>query len=266
MKSPALAFIAFIMLSLSLKAEEDYSSCAHLPTFETLRAALKKAVSEDSSGQNLHMWASLVNRDGIVCAVAFSGLDRAAQLPGSRVISAQKAYTANAFSLDASSASDGSGTAKGLAVSTASIYATVLAGGTDYGLQHSNPVHAQKAYAGHPRDFGTAQDPMVGHIIGGINVFGGGLPLYDANRKIVGGLGLSGDTSCTDHFIAWRLRHYLELDYLKGVEGSSQDLQRPDNIIFDMSTEKGQRGISASGSGHPSCSNNGDPKSLSEVR
>lgn len=253
-----------IFISFNLSAEEN-SSCAHVPTFDTLKAILKRAVSEDSSGQNLHMWATLVNRDGIVCAVTFSGSDRAAQLPGSRVISAQKAYSANAFSLDASSASDGSGSSKGVAVSTANIYATVLPGGTDYGLQHSNPVHVEKAYAGDPRDFGTSRDPMVGHIIGGINVFGGGLPLYDSNRKIVGALGLSGDTSCTDHAIAWRMRHYLELDYLKGVEGSSSDPLRPDNIIFDMS-EKGPQGHSASGFGHPHCFNDYDPKSLSEVR
>jgi uncharacterized protein GlcG (DUF336 family) len=253
--------IVSIVLSLNLSAGVD-SPCADLPKFEALRAALKKAVDEDSSGQNLHMWASIVNRDGIVCAVAFSGSHRAAQLPGSRVISAQKAYTANAFSLDGSSASDGSGASKGIAVSTANIYATVLPGGTDYGLEHSNPVHVEKAYAGHPRDFGSAADPMVGQIIGGVNVFGGGLALYDATRKIVGGLGLSGDTSCTDHFIAWRMRHYLALDYLSGVEGSSQDPLRPDNIIFDMS----QKGLSASGFGHPTCFKAMDPKSLSEVR
>jgi hypothetical protein len=45
------------------------------------------------------MWATIVDRDGVVCAVAFSGSDRAAQWPGSRVISAQKASTANAFGL-----------------------------------------------------------------------------------------------------------------------------------------------------------------------
>ena len=43
----------------------------------------------------------LVNRDGVVCAVAFTGDDRGDQWPGSRVISAQKANTANAFSLPA---------------------------------------------------------------------------------------------------------------------------------------------------------------------
>ncbi|HEX5283233.1 MAG TPA: heme-binding protein [Bryocella sp.] len=43
---------------------------------------------------------------------------------------------------------------------------------------------------------------MAGKAIGGIIVFAGGLPLYAADGRIVGGLGLSGDTSCTDHVIA----------------------------------------------------------------
>ncbi len=39
----------------------------------------------------------LSNRDGEVCAVTFSGDDRSDQWSGSRVISAQKANTANLF-------------------------------------------------------------------------------------------------------------------------------------------------------------------------
>src|ERR1035438_8528286 len=48
---------------------------------------------------------------------------------------------------------------------------------------------------------------MVGSKIGGVNVFGGGLALYATGKVIVGGVGVSGDTSCTDHDVAWRLRH-----------------------------------------------------------
>ena len=76
------------------------AQCSALPDHAALKAALDAAVAEEASGLNLDMWATLVNRDGIVCAVAFSGSDRGAQWPGSRVISAQKANTANAFSLD----------------------------------------------------------------------------------------------------------------------------------------------------------------------
>src|SRR5262245_56950013 len=76
------------------------SGCAGLPDQATLRTALQSAVAAESSGLNNQMWATIVDRDGVVCAVAFSGADRGAQWPGSRVISAQKANTANAFSLD----------------------------------------------------------------------------------------------------------------------------------------------------------------------
>ena len=35
--------------------------------------------------------------------------------------------------------------------------------------------------------------------IGGVNVFSGGLALYDAKGVLIGGLGVSGDSSCADH-------------------------------------------------------------------
>jgi uncharacterized protein GlcG (DUF336 family) len=38
--------------------------------------------------------------------------------------------------------------------------------------------------------------------------------LYAADGRIVGGLGVSGDYSCADHNIAWKVRHLLELDYV----------------------------------------------------
>src|SRR5712692_5669387 len=79
------------------------NGCAALPNHAALKSALDKATADEKSGLNNHMWATLVDRDGVVCAVAFSGPDRFAQWPGSRVISAQKASTAAAFSLDAAS-------------------------------------------------------------------------------------------------------------------------------------------------------------------
>lgn len=33
---------------------------------------------------------------------------------------------------------------------------------------------------------------------------------------IMGALGASGDTSCADHNIAWRVRHALKLDHVPG--------------------------------------------------
>jgi uncharacterized protein GlcG (DUF336 family) len=241
-------------------------ACRGLPSHAALKAALDAATQAETSGLNNQMWATIVNRDGIVCAVAFSGVDRGAQWPGSRVISAQKANTANAFSLDASSSSNGSGQATGLALSTANLYSAVQPGGSLFGLQHSNPVDPEVAYDGPASQFGTVADPMVNHAIGGVNVFGGGLALYARGAKIVGGVGVSGDTSCADHNIGWRVRHELHLDFLAGVGGVSGDPTRPDNIVFDITPNAaGGTGVSAGGFGHPTCINTSGSNTLPVV-
>jgi uncharacterized protein GlcG (DUF336 family) len=241
--------------------------CRGLPGHAALKAALDAATQAETSGLNNQMWATIVNRDGVVCAVAFSGVDRGAQWPGSRVISAQKANTANAFSLDATSFSGGSGQASGLALSTANLYSAVQPGGSLYGLQHSNPVDTDTAYAPLSAQNGTASDPMVNRKIGGVNVFCGGLGLYARGARLIGGVGVSGDTSCADHNIAWRVRRALNLDFLAGVGGVSGDAQRPDNIVFDITANpNGGTGVSAGGFGHPSCLNTGDPSTLPVVR
>jgi uncharacterized protein GlcG (DUF336 family) len=244
----------------------DGSGCSSLPGHAALKAALEAATAAESSGLNNQMWGTIVDRDGVVCAVAFSGNNRGAQWPGSRVISAQKANTANAFSLDASSNSDGSGQPDGLALSTANLYSAVQPGGSLFGLQASNPVDTSVAYAGSSSDYGTGSDPMVGHKIGGVNVFGGGLGLYASGDKIVGGVGVSGDTSCADHMIGWRVRHNLGLDHLGSVHGVSGDVTRPDNIIYDITANpSGGTGISTSGFGHPECINTASPTTLPVV-
>lgn len=209
-----------------------------------LKAELDAAVAAETSGLDLNMWATLVNRDGVVCAVAFSGANRNSQWPGSRVISAQKANTANAFSLDT------------LSLSTANLYSAVQPGGSLYGLQESNPIDTEVAYKGPTSNFGRRNDPMVGERPGGVNVFGGGLALYNEAHKLIGAVGLSGDTSCADHNIAWRVRAGLGLDNLEGVGGVSGDDTRIDNIVFDIVD-----GVSASGFGHPVCikSDNASP-------
>ena len=230
-------------------------SCAQLPDHGALQFALNAAVAAEASGLDLHMWATIVDRDGIVCAVAFSGSDRGAQWPGSRVISAQKANTANSFSLN------------GLALSTANLYSAVQPGGSLFGLQESNPVNTNAAYKGPSTHFGQKNDPLVGEKVGGVNVFGGGLALYDRNKKVVGAVGLSGDTSCADHHIAWRVRKNLGLDNLSGVGGVSGDPSRPDNIIFDIAPNPiGGTGVSAGGFGHPTCINTAAPNVLPIVQ
>ncbi len=238
------------------QADNNRNACHNLPGHAALKAALDAAVLVETSGLNNQMWATVVSRDGTVCAVAFSGTTVGAQWLGSRVISAQKANTGNAFSLDASSSSGGSGQPAGLALSTANLYSAVQPGGSLYGLQHSNPVDTSVAYKGPAHLFGTAHDPMVGDRIGGVNVFGGGLGLYAGGGALVGGVGVSGDTSCADHNIAWRVRNNLGLDHLATVPGPASlfagDTTHPDNIIFDIAANpSGGTGISASGFGHP---------------
>src|SRR6185437_9091851 len=215
--------------------------CGGLPSHAALRFALTQAQSQQNGGFGLEMWGTVVNRDGVVCAVAFTGSDRGQQWPGSRVISAQKANTANAFSLP------------GLALSTANLYFATQPGGSLYGLQHSNPVDTEVAYRGPAAAFGTRNDPMVGFRIGGVNVFGGGLALYNSAHVLVGAIGVSGDSSCADHNIAWRTRTNLKLDHVPS--GVSGDAARPDNIVYDLIPQVGQQsGVSASGWGHPQCS------------
>jgi uncharacterized protein GlcG (DUF336 family) len=204
--------------------------------YEQLTAALKASVKASggpgNGGFDTHEWAAVVARDGSVCAVAFSGPTPDAQWPGSRLIAAEKANTANGMSV------------KQMAISTANLYAGVQPGSPLFGLELTNPVNIVAAYRGDPAAFGTKNDPLVGQPIGGIVVFGGGLALYDANG-IVGGLGVSGDSSCADHNIAWRLRGALGLDKVPaGVNPKSKDA-----IIYDI----GPNGKSASGWGHPKC-------------
>ena len=257
--------VALICAAGGARAQNNgdvYNGCRSLPDYNALKSALATATSQETSGLNNQMWGTIVDRDGNVCAIAFSGNSRGAQWPGSRVISAQKANTANAFSLDASSSSGGSGQTNGLALSTANLYAAVQPGGSLFGLQESNPVVTGVAYAGPSALYGTAQDPMVGNKIGGVNVFGGGLALYNTSKQIIGAIGVSGDTSCADHFIAWRTRHALGLDHLTGVGGVSGDALRPDNIVFDIGTN----GQSAGGFGHPTCLNTGSQSSLPAVQ
>jgi uncharacterized protein GlcG (DUF336 family) len=242
------------------------NGCSNLPNFYQLRTALAAATATEASGLNNQMWGTIVDRDGVVCAVAFTGVNRGAQWPGSRAIAAQKANTANAFSLDASSNSGGSGQPNGLSLSTANLYSAVQPGGSLYGLQASNPVDTDAAYRGSSSQYGTPNDPMVGEKIGGVNVFGGGLALYGPGKKLIGAVGVSGDTSCADHHIAWRTRNNLKLDHLAGVGGVSGDAARPDNIIYDIAPNpNGGTGISAGGFGHPTCINTGNQNALPPV-
>lgn len=236
---------------VTMRAEDSVNvgqACKDLPSWSALRTALSNATLPLSSATNgglaLNMWGTIVNRDGVVCAVAFTGSNRGDQWPGSRVISAQKANTANAFSLT------------GLSLSTANLYTPTQPGGSLFGLQESNPVATDVAYGGNPVQYGTAADPMVGFRIGGVNVFGGGLALYNSVGKLVGAVGVSGDTSCADHNIAYKTRANLQLDYVPAgvAQLFAGDGDHKDNIIYDITPQPEQMpGVSATGFGHPTC-------------
>ncbi len=267
--------VALAISVLTSTAFAQSNACSGLPGWGDLRSALQAAVAHTGNGGlGFHMWATLVANDGTVCAVAFSGNQYTDQWLGSRVISAQKANTANGFSLGHDAPPTTSLFATGLALSTGNLYSAVQPGGSLYGLQHSNPVDAEAAYKGPANQFGKPQDPLVGDRAGGVNVFGGGLGLFAAGGRKVGGVGVSGDTSCTDHMVAWRVRHTLKLDHL-GTLGvvPGADAQHPDNIIYDISPTPdggllnpvGTLSRSANGFGHPTCVNTADPSALPSV-
>lgn len=229
-----MKLVLFALVAVSLLTTNAFAAdCDSLPKWKDLKEALTKSRQQDNGGFNLDMWATVVNRDGEVCAVAFTGNDRGDQWPGSRLISAQKANTANAFSLPK------------LALSTANLFSPTQPGQSLFGLQASNPVNPEAAYDGSPKKYGQDNDPLVGKKIGGINVFGGGLALYNEKHELVGALGVSGDSSCADHNIAWRTRNTLKLDYVPAGVSPEKD----DNIIFLKGAEK------PNGFKHPTCGN-----------
>jgi uncharacterized protein GlcG (DUF336 family) len=205
-----------------------------LPTFDKFRSTLQSVQQQSNGGLGFNMWGSIVDRNGVVTLVVFTGNSPTEEWPGSRVISAQKANTANSFSL------------KDFALSTANLYAATQPGGTLFGLGESNPVDPTTAYQGQVSDYGSPKDAMIGQRVGGVNVFGGGLALYGSDGTLLGALGVSGDLSCADHIIAWKVRHELGLDFVPaGVADGGKD----DNIIFDLDAND----KSASGFGHPVC-------------
>lgn len=193
-------------------------------THQTLKSQLVAADAADTTGLNNHYWAVVVNREGVVCAVAFSGASTDSQWLLSRQIAAAKAFTANGLSLDSAP------------LSTAQLYPWVQPGAPGnplLGLAAGNPVSPADAYQGQFSQFGSRNDPMVGRRVGGTITFGGGLGLYSGTDAI-GGLGLSGDTACADHSTAWRLRDLL------GMAPTAGD----DRITLDASA-------------HPHCPNDG---------
>lgn len=231
--SPKLAFIFLAGCALVAgTARAQTCPVSHDQVAQALKASVKPSGGPGNGGLDNNEWAAAVTRDGTVCAVAFSGQKPGDQWPASRPIAVEKAVTANGVSLDK------------MALSTANLYGASLPGGPLYGVITTNPAVAAALYAGDPTTYGGPSDPLIGKHIGGGVVFGGGLVLYN-DQGVIGALGVSGDTSCADHNIAWRVRHGLGLDYVPN--GVSPD--HNDAIIYDMLPDK----TSVSGYGHPQC-------------
>jgi uncharacterized protein GlcG (DUF336 family) len=171
--------------------------CNGLPNEAALKGLLADAPSTGGDAGGLfhgaRMWAAVVNRDGEFCAAATSTTDPSQVWPGSQAIAKAKAYTANAFSLD-----DGP-------LSTAQLYTLTQPGHSLWSLGQSNLFESKFLAAPSGQGGGKEQ------IAGGLIFFGGGVALY-SNGKIIGGLGISGDTSCTDHEIAKRVRDLASLN------------------------------------------------------
>lgn len=187
--------LVLTILCLPLAADNDNSNnsskCAGLPSAAQLKLWLQQAPTHGGNAGGLFegkkMWGAIVNKNGELCTVAVSTADPRGVWPGSQAIAKAKAYTANAFSLD------------DFALSTARLYTFTQPGRSLNSLGQSNLFDTDALT--------TPQSPAAGSgkVVGGLIFFGGGVPLYKAG-KIVGGLGISGDTACADHEIAKRVR------------------------------------------------------------
>ena len=182
------------------------ADCSGLPTAEQLRAALQGAPGFSNEQirppvgglyNGERMWAAVVNRAVVLCAFVTSTADPRDVWPGSQAIAKHKAYTTNAFSLDNNPSA--------VTFSTARLYTLVQPGHSLHGLNMSNLFDPD--FLAPPGGQGGGR----GQIVGGIITFGGGVSLY-AGGRILGGLGLSGDTACADHETAKRVRAILELN------------------------------------------------------
>ena len=191
------AFGSRVMPAGSVVQAAPASKCGALPNEAALKGLLAAApgTGGDAGGlfHGARMWGAVVNRDGELCASATSTANPTQVWPGSQAIAKAKAYTGNAFSLDS------------LALSTALLYTFTQPGHSLWSLGQSNLFDPR--FLAPPAGQGSGNQ-----ITGGLIFFGGGVPLYNASGKIVGGLGISGDTSCTDHEIAKRVRDLAGLN------------------------------------------------------
>jgi len=191
-----LVFIFSILAAASAVASENtQTNCQGLPSEAQLKDFLNAVAGPAIGGlfNGTRMWAAVVNRDGEVCGASTSQSNPSQVWPGSQAIAKAKAYTANAFSLDS------------LALSTARLYTFTQPGHSLWSLGQSNLFNPR--FLAPPAGNSGGQNQLAGGLI----FFGGGVPLYRGG-KIIGGLGVSGDTSCADHEVAKAVRNLAGLN------------------------------------------------------
>src|SRR5437763_15545381 len=104
MTTSAFACSLLLFLSVVFPAAvfaQNPQDCSKVPDHNKLKAALTSVEKEGKAangGMGNQEWATVVNRDGVVCAVVLTGPDRGVEWPCSRLSSAERANTANAFS------------------------------------------------------------------------------------------------------------------------------------------------------------------------
>jgi uncharacterized protein GlcG (DUF336 family) len=199
---PAVLIAAAVSSAASAQVIPDTHLCS-IPgsVVKAVQSQLSVVVnlSDDNGGifaPNM-MWSAIVDRSGTLCSIIKTG----DAWPGSRAIAIAKAGTANDFSNYK------------LALSTTMLYAPTQPGGSLYGLNNSNPFN--------PADLQLGEGK--GGVPGGIITFGGGVALYSGG-KVIGALGVSGDSSCADHAIAFRMRKLAGYDGLPGGNTAADNI------------------------------------------
>lgn len=268
-KSIRLAVSVVTLASAFFASSAMASTCKDLPTAAELKTVLQQVVPIGSvnlktgvgdvmanGGVGAPEWLALVDSSGTTCAIVHSlpdGTDVTTKLGIiHRPLAVTAAVTANSYSR------------AGIGVSTANLYLHI-ANQPGFDAEISSgliglPNPSINVYGGNPKTWGTLTDPLIGQRVGGSNMQGGGLPLYNANKVKVGAIGVSGDFRCTDHVIAWKVREKLKNNAYNahnnplGLAYDPNNQNNPSNgtdaMIQDINPTTGK---SASGFGYPVC-------------
>lgn len=207
-------------ISVVVKAAPK-NGCGDLPTFAQLRQTLQTlltAVDITNISSARPVWVAVLDRTGLVCAVAYSGAKVTDQWLSGRLLSVALANTANMVSTEQQF------------LSSANLYRAEQAGWIDHNGK-AFKLDAHLAYMGATlTKMGSLADPLVGTRPGGWQASGGGIALRNSAGNVVGALGVAGENPCINHSVAWQMRHLFSLDYVPS--GVNPDTSRSDNILF----------------------------------